>query len=86
MARGKLNRDKRTKVRELPGDLHLVWKIAMLEKKNYLEGAQPDDLGFEIKQAKSYRKTIAEKAKRRFRNSEEKEIQQEIDLDQDDSD
>jgi len=86
MARGKLNRDKQTKVGELPGDLHLVWKIAMLEKKNYLEGAQPDDLVFEIEQAKSYRKIIAEKAKRRFRNSEEKEIQEEIDLDQDDSD
>jgi hypothetical protein len=81
MARGKLNRDKQVKLGELPGDISIGWKITMLEKKNYLDGNQPEELGFEIKQAKSYRKRIAEKAKRRFRNSEEKEIANEILLD-----
>ena len=86
MARGKLNRDKQTKMGDKPGDAHMGLKIAMLETKNNLDVVQPDDLGFDSEQARGFRKMIAEKAKRRFRNSEEKEIQQEIDLDLDDSD
>lgn len=58
---------KRTKVGCLPGDVHISYKIDMLEDP-------------QTKQEKAYKKLIAEKSKKRFRKSG-KNIEKEYNLD-----